>query len=169
MCARRAVSGLQSGQVQTHTQGAAEVTALFPRGSRILKRATFTRVYEQGRRQFSPLMTFFYVLGNAADEKAAAQVGITVSRALGTAVIRNRIKRKVRDAVRKNLPALNAALRERAVAAEIVINPKRGMQEIDQARVLGEVKKGFAVIAAANLVTKPAHAAGPATSATSEA
>jgi ribonuclease P protein component len=46
-------------------------------------------------------------------------------RPLGGAVERNRIKRRVRDAVRLNLPVLNHALDKRSLMAQIVINPKK--------------------------------------------
>jgi ribonuclease P protein component len=119
----------------------------FARASRILKRAVFIRVYEQGRRHFSPVMTFFFLLAPA--EVPSAQVGITVGRAIGTAVTRNRIKRRVRDAVRQQLAGLNSALEKRAMMAEIVINPKRTCKDVATERLAQETKKAFAVIAAA--------------------
>ena len=99
-----------------------EPSARFPKSARILKHASFQSVYQTGGRHFSPLLTAFYVL--TPSETPAARVGITVSRAIGKAVTRNRIKRRVREAVRVALPALNATLGERQLAAEVVFNPK---------------------------------------------
>ena len=66
------------------------------------------------------------------------RVGFTVGRALGGAVQRNRMKRRLREAVRMAcLPA---------VAADVVINPKKSLMTIDFSVVLNEVSRAFAVI-----------------------
>jgi ribonuclease P protein component len=130
----------------------------FPKQSRLLKHSAFQNVYEVGRRHFSTNMTFFYVLRNA-DSGANAQVGITVGRALGGAVDRNRLKRRFRDLVRHQLGTLNASLAERELAAEIVINPKKAALSADHAALRTELERGFKVIAAAkpvNTGTSPA-------------
>ncbi len=107
----------------------------FPKSARLLKRADFVRVYEQGRRHFGAHMTFFYRDGEAG----RVRVGLTVSRALGGSVERNRIRRRVREAVRLNL-------RELERAADVVINPKRSAAKAEFSVLLAEVAKGFAVI-----------------------
>ena len=122
----------------------------FSRSSRLLKHSSFEAVYKQGRRHFSSSMTFFYILRPAADVagKKAAQIGFTVGRVLGGSVERNRIKRRVRDAVRLNLTRLNEALSERELAAEIVINPKKSALKAVASALRLEVERGFEVIAA---------------------
>ena len=124
--------------------------ARFSRGSRLLKHPSFEAVYKNGRRHFSNSMTFFYVLrsedrvaGSGRAERA--QVGFTVGRPLGGAVERNRIKRRVRDAVRLNLSPLNRALASRSLAAEIVINPKKSAMH--SATLKDEVMRAFEAIA----------------------
>ena len=119
----------------------------FGRGARLLKHADFQRVYETGRRQFSTNMTFFYLLAEAAPP--LARVGFTVGRVMGPAVQRNRIRRRMRDAVRHNLPGFNRELARRRLAAEVVINPKKGALTAEMEKLRGEVAKGFAAIAAA--------------------
>ena len=108
----------------------------FPKSARLLKRADFVRVYEHGRRHFGPNMTFFY-LDHA--EGTRPRVGFTVSRALGGAVERNRIRRRVREAVRMSLARLHRA-------ADVVINPKRSAMKAEFEVLVSEVAKGFAVI-----------------------
>ncbi|MDP9268546.1 MAG: ribonuclease P protein component [Acidobacteriota bacterium] len=112
----------------------------FPKSARLLKRADFVRVYESGRRHFGSHMTFFY-LDRKTDQTAAGRprIGFTVSRALGGSVERNRIRRRVREAVRMNLAAF-----ERAV--DVVINPKRSAAKATLPALVAEVAKGFAVI-----------------------
>ncbi len=107
----------------------------FPKSARLLKRADFVRVYEKGRRHFGAHMTFFYLDGEAG----RARVGFTVSRALGGSVERNRIRRRVREAVRLNLAGLEHA-------ADVVINPKRTAAKADFPVLVAEVAKGFSVI-----------------------
>ncbi len=68
--------------------------ATFPRAARLLKHADFDRVYKQGRRHFSSHMTVFYL----RQAEGEARIGFTVGRVLGGAVVRNRIKRRLREA-----------------------------------------------------------------------
>lgn len=133
----------------------------FPKASRLLKHSTFQNVYEGGRRHFSPTMTFFYILKESAsaDLSSQAQVGITVGRALGGAVDRNRIKRRMRDLVRHQLGPLNIALAEGNLVAEIVINPKKAALTAEHEKLRAEVERGFNVIASAKL--QEASAAAP--------
>ena len=120
----------------------------FPKSARLLKHASFQHVYDRGRRQFSGSMTFFYLLNEG---KGEVQIGLTVGRALGGAVDRNRIKRRMRDCVRHELVTLQRALAEKDSSAEIVINPKRSALTADIAKLREEVTRGFAAIAGANL------------------
>lgn len=109
----------------------------FPKSARLLKRADFLRVYEHGRRHFGPHMTIFYL---DSSTNRHPRIGFTVSRALGKSVERNRIRRRVREAVRLNYAALTRP-------ADVVINPKRSAGEADFPVLVAEVAKGFGVIA----------------------
>jgi ribonuclease P protein component len=83
-------------------------------------------------------MTVFYL--DRVDEKLAGpRVGFTVGKALGGAVQRNRIKRRLREAVRLSGLSLG-------IAADIVINPKRSALVADFGELQGEVTKAFQVI-----------------------
>ncbi len=108
----------------------------FPRTARLLKHADFERVYQQGRRQFSAHMTVFY---RKRQSGQGVRVGFTVSRALGAAVDRNRMKRRLREAVRLSLA-------RNATAADVVINPKRSLLTADFADIAKEVARAFEVI-----------------------
>jgi ribonuclease P protein component len=126
-----------------------EPSARFPKSARILKHASFQTVYQTGGRHFSPLLTAFYVL--TPSETPAARVGITVSRAIGKAVTRNRIKRRVREAVRVALPGLNTTLGERKLAAEVVFNPKRVCAEVEFAKLEAEVARALTAVGKAKV------------------
>lgn len=67
------------------------------------------------------------------------RIGFTVGRALGGAVERNRMKRRLREAVRMSRPLPG-------VEADVVINPKKTVLRADFAAVLNEVERAFAVI-----------------------
>ena len=138
----------------------------FPHSLRLLRHADFERVYKQGRRHFSASLTVFYFFrpigtdsscsagtpfdklrassaGEAVPEKSATpqglRVGFTVSRALGGAVDRNRMKRRLREAVRLSHPPLK-------VSADVVINPKKSLLTTDFPAILNEVTRAFTVI-----------------------
>jgi ribonuclease P protein component len=112
----------------------------FPRRIRLLRHADFERVYKQGKRHFSASLTAFYWFRRT--ETAAAQglrVGFTVSRALGGAVQRNRMKRRLREAVRLSRPAS-------APDVDVVINPKKALLTVEFQALLNEVQRAFVVI-----------------------
>ncbi|HVM92848.1 MAG TPA: ribonuclease P protein component [Terriglobales bacterium] len=113
----------------------------FPKAARLLKHADFERVYKQGRRHFSSHMTVFY-LSQAADAASTgvSRVGFTVGRVLGGAVERNRIKRRLREAVRLRRAGL-------VKAVDVVINPKKSILALEFPAVLEEVGRAFDVIA----------------------
>lgn len=68
---------------------------------RLRKRALFSRVYGTGRSAAGRLLVL-YVLPSDGEMR----VGLSAGRKLGTAVVRNRAKRRLREVVRKNLKQL---------------------------------------------------------------
>jgi ribonuclease P protein component len=131
---------------------AANAGAAFPRGfsrlGRLLKHSDFERVYKQGRRHFCSHMTVFYLrraesaAAEIAPPEKLARVGFTVGRVLGGAVDRNRIKRRLREAVRLRRLALKDA-----GAVDVVINPKKSVLTLEFSAVLEEVGRALDVIA----------------------
>lgn len=102
-------------------------------------------------------MTVFYLarpeietdMCTEAQASSGLRVGFTVGRALGGAVVRNRMKRRLREAVRISRP-------REGVNADVVINPKKSLLTLDFADVLNEVSRAFAVIEQ-KLAGKPAN------------
>ena len=98
-------------------------------------------------------MTVFYLPRLEAQAPAPVaqgttglRVGFTVGRALGGAVQRNRMKRRLREAVRLCRPLA-------APDVDVVINPKKSLLVTDFAAVLNEVTRAFVVIE--QKMTKP--------------
>ncbi len=74
-----------------------------PRALRLRRRNAFKHVYRRGRRERTVLFTLVWL----ANGRATGRYGITVSRRVGRAVLRNRVKRIVREALRRRAPELN--------------------------------------------------------------
>ena len=114
--------------------------ARFPRSSRLLRHADFERVYKQGKRHFATHMTVFYLRrAEGVGEASGIRIGFTVGRVLGGAVDRNRMKRRLREAVRLHRPNTSTAV-------DVVINPKKSLRTADFADVQKEVSRAFEVI-----------------------
>jgi ribonuclease P protein component len=89
----------------------------FPRSSRILRSADFRTVYDNGTRVSGPLFAAFCMVRREGDA-AGVRIGLTVPKALGGAVVRNRIKRRFRAAFRLHRMDWN-------IDWDIVINPRK--------------------------------------------
>lgn len=118
--------------------------AAFPRSSRLLRHADFDRVYKQGRRHFSASMTVFYLEREHPElarvpAVSGLRIGFTVGRTLGGAVQRNRMKRRLREAVRLARPVPGPG-------ADVVINPKKVVLTASFDVLLNEVRQAFVVI-----------------------
>jgi ribonuclease P protein component len=108
----------------------------YPRCMRLLRHADFERVYQRGRRHFSAHMTVFYL---RRPDAGNARVGYTVSRALGGAVDRNRLKRRLREAVRLSWAEMNGPF-------DIVINPKKSLLQAEFDELKKEVARAWEVL-----------------------
>jgi ribonuclease P protein component len=110
--------------------------ARFLSSMRLLRHADFERVYKQGRRHFAAHMTVFYLVRAPGE---GLRIGLTVGKVLGGAVERNRIKRRLREAVRLRWPEVR-------IPADVVINPKKSMLKIEFAELGNEIGRSFEVI-----------------------
>jgi ribonuclease P protein component len=106
----------------------------FPKRVRLLRSQDFRRVYDHGARHQSPLFAAFCV---REPSPGGPRIGFTVPRALGNAVVRNRIKRRFREAVRACLDGLTSPW-------SIVINPRRKAFDAPMPELCREVEKLFA-------------------------
>jgi ribonuclease P protein component len=80
-------------------------------------------------------MTVFFL----KQAEGGARVGFTVGRVLGGAVQRNRIKRRLREAVRLRRALLIAPV-------DVVINPKKSVLTVEFPMVVDEISRAFDVI-----------------------
>ncbi|HEY6306397.1 MAG TPA: ribonuclease P protein component [Candidatus Angelobacter sp.] len=108
----------------------------FPKGSRLLKHADFQAVYQEGKRHFSGNVAAFY---RERGDQAGPRVGFTVGKVLGGAVERNRIRRRMRAAVRGRLAHLSRPL-------DVVLHPRKSVLDMDFSRLDAEIEQLFAVI-----------------------
>lgn len=107
-----------------------------PKSRRLLRHSDFDRVYKLGKRHFAADLTAFYLARENGD---GLRVGFTVGKALGGAVERNRMRRRLREAVRLS-PQPEGAL------VDVVINPKRSLLKARFSDLREEVERAFQVI-----------------------
>ena len=115
----------------------------FPKSWRLLRHADFGRVYKKGRRYFATHMTVFYLRREGdrfpAGESSNFRVGFTIRKVLGGAVQRNRMKRRLREAVRLQEAQPPSGM-------DVVINPKPSLLTAGFEELKSEVGKAFQVM-----------------------
>jgi ribonuclease P protein component len=135
---------------------------------RLRKHADYQRVYKVSRKQFAKQMSYFFTLRPqlGADgtpmrdaDASSPRVGLTVGKVMGKAVDRNRIKRRMREAVRKNLGTLSTPV-------DVVLHPRRSVIDVDYPTLEREVASVFRAIQKA-AERQPGERAGKQTSARS--
>ena len=95
----------------------------WPATRRLLRRADFLAVYKTGMRRGSPHFTLF---GRLRPAGAGDRYGITVTRKLGNAVVRNRLRRRTREWLRRlpeAVPACDFVIHPRPRAADGAMSP----------------------------------------------
>lgn len=108
------------------------------RHARLRKHAEYQRVYRESRKHASASMTYFFA-PRSSNPIAGPRIGLTAGRALGKAVDRNRIKRRMREAIRVNLARLTQDV-------DIVLHPRRPVLTAGLPDLRGEVAKIFLAI-----------------------
>jgi ribonuclease P protein component len=98
------------------------------RAARLTRRIEFEAVYRNGIRRSSAHFVVF-CRANAGDR---SRYGFSISRQTGGAVVRNRIRRRLREIVRRNSSELPTGW-------DIVIHPRRTVAQSDFARLTTEL------------------------------
>lgn len=122
-----------SGPFGTQSNIDAKPDFSFPKDLRLLRSGDFREVYREG---FRTGCRYFRAFCRPRDEGSEPRVGFTTPRALGKAVIRNRIKRKMREAVRHEV-------RELGPGWDVVFNPRRTVVSAPPEELRREVQKVF--------------------------
>jgi ribonuclease P protein component len=112
-----------------------EASRKFPKTKRLLRHADFQQVYQQGRRQFTGNMTVFFLRRGDGDS-CSLRVGLTVGKVLGNAVERNRIKRRMREALRASWPPERTSI-------DVVFNPRKSVLQLPFGELRAEVERGL--------------------------
>lgn len=98
-----------------------------PKAERIRKRAEYVSIQTQGRKLFTPSFIAFTVW----NPQAPLRLGVTVSKRVGGAVVRNRVKRLVREVFRHDKARLPQGL-------QLVIVAKADAARLDFQRAHAE-------------------------------
>lgn len=132
---------------------------------RLRKHADYQRVYKASPKQFGKQMSYFFLLrpvaGPRAEQEHVAElpgprVGLTVPKGLGKAVDRNRIKRRMREVVRRQLPQLGAQV-------DVVLHPRRSVIDLDFTileREVGTVFRAVQKMSQRQTASSPAPVSG---------
>ena len=112
----------------------------FPKSKRLLKHSDFQRVYQKGRRQFTGNVTVFYLKREGPEPGAGPRIGFTVGKVLGGAVERNRIKRRLREAVRLSGTACEGPV-------DVVFNPRKSVLLLPFVELVDEIARALRLAA----------------------
>ena len=104
-----------------------------PKCRRLLKASEFRQVYDNG---FKVPCSCFVAFCWKAPAMDGPRIGFTAPRGLGKAVVRNRMKRRVRETIRRRLPRLGPSW-------WIVWNLRRASLIAPQAQLDTEVERVF--------------------------
>ncbi len=108
------------------------------RGARLLKHADYQRAYAASRKRQSASLSWFLApqppAGAAARFPAGPRVGFTAGKVLGKAHERNRIKRRLKEALRRHLDLLPPG-------CDLILHPRRAVLTLDFAKLEAEMMR----------------------------
>jgi len=104
--------------------------------ARLQRHADYQRAYAASRKRHSASMSWFLARQSSAFAGAAMpsgpRVGLTVGKVIGKAHERNRIKRRMREVLRKNVALLPAGF-------DLILHPRRVVLTLDFAKLEAEI------------------------------
>jgi ribonuclease P protein component len=108
----------------------------FPKSARLRRRREFLQSQRQGQRRHSRS----FVVIQAPGRVGTSRLGVTVSSRVGNAVVRNRVKRLVREIFRNRRRDLPAVL-------DVVVIAKPDAAQISHAQATFELERALGVAA----------------------
>jgi ribonuclease P protein component len=128
-------------------------------GARLRKHADYQQAYKAGRKRQSASMSWFLApqpaVGPAASPLAGPRVGLTAGKILGKAHERNRIKRRMREALRRHVDLLPQG-------CDLILHPRRTVLTLDFRKLEAEVVRILQQAKAEAARQAPRAAAQPA-------
>ena len=112
---------------------------------RLRRHADYQRVYRDARRNSGRQMSWFAALrrDDYIPATESPRIGITIPKAIGNAVVRNRIKRRLRALIARHITVLTLPI-------DVVLHPRRTAAEIefstldaDLAQIFARIQKDF--------------------------
>ncbi len=102
------------------------------KGARLRKHADYQRAYSHARKRQSVSMSWFMAPQPAGQAVEGARVGLTAGKVVGKAHERNRIKRRMREAIRRHLELLPAGF-------DVIFHPRRTVLTLEFAKLEAEI------------------------------
>jgi ribonuclease P protein component len=111
---------------------------------RVLRAAEFTRILHEGNRLRGRVMTAFWI-ASSEENGTPNRVGMAAGKRLGGAVVRNRLKRRMREAYRRNKKELSCrGIAIVLVASSRMIGCTADEAEADLTRLLRDIEQSCA-------------------------
>lgn len=101
-------------------------------GARLRKHADYQRVYAAARKRRSTSMSWFLAPQPVESGPATPRVGLTVGKVLGKAHERNRIKRRLREVLRRHLDELPDG-------CDLILHPHRSVLTMEFTKLDAEI------------------------------
>src|ERR1039458_6425740 len=105
-------------------------------GARLRKHADYQRAYAAGRKRQSSSMSWFLAPQQSdypdATPPPGPRVGLTAGKVLGNAHERNRIKRRMREAVRRHVDLLPKG-------CDLILHPRRSVLVVEFPKLEAEI------------------------------
>ena len=105
---------------------------MLPSNHRLRRTSDIKAVYSRGRSYVHPTLVVYVLKGSGE----ASRIGFSVSKKLGGAVVRNRIRRRLREASRSIVPRLSPG-------TDIVVVARRSIEESTVAEMESVLNEQF--------------------------
>jgi len=107
----------------------------FPKKARLLKRGQYLKLSRQGKRVYTDCFIAIVLKETAQNNR----IGITISKKVGNAVERNRIKRIIREYFRHNKEKISEPV-------DINIIARKGLTALSNRKIIEKIDKLFSKI-----------------------